>query len=184
MTEDLLVRRYRPGDRDAVWALHDRAFRASLPDFDPEMDRHLRAVERTVLDAGGEFLVGTLPVPPADPTGYGGDGERVVAAGGYVPVGTAAEALADPPVPADAETVELRSLQVDPAHRREGYGRQLVRDLERRARDDGVGWVVLTAAPELSAARALYRSEGYEPVDAGDDLVVFRKRLSAHSGRD
>ena len=131
---DLRVRRYEDHDKEAVWRVHERAFRAALPEFYPAVDRDLRDVPGNYL-AEGEFLVGERA------------GE-VVACGGFRPVGEA--------------TVELKRLRVVPKCWREGYGAALVRELERRARGRGFERAVLDTSEYLDAARALYRSLGYE----------------------
>ncbi len=131
---DLRVRRYEERDKEAVWRVHERAFRAALPEFYPAVDRDLRNVTGTYLE-GGEFLVGERA------------GE-VVACGGFLPV--------------DGATVELKRLRVLPKCWREGYGAALVQELERRARERGFGRAVLNTSEYLEAAQAFYRSLGYE----------------------
>lgn len=173
------VRRYGDSDRNAVWAVHDRAFRASSVEFDPELDRHLRRIPATFPDQGGEFLVGTLAVPPAppDPAGRGAEGERVVAVGGYLPTtADAASVRPSAPVAPDRETAELRSVRVDPAVQGRGYGRRLVRSLEARAREAGFERLVLDTNVALTAARGLYESLGYRAVGR-EDLERFGVEL-------
>lgn len=161
MTDHPPVRlRAYDGERDAVWAVHDRAFCASPVEFDPELDRHLRDIERTFRDPAA-FLVGVVDVPP-DPDGRGPEGERVVAVGGVLPATADAASVRSSPVDADPGTAELRSLRVDPAFQGRGYGRRLVRALERRARAAGFERVVLDTNVRLTAARGLYESLGYE----------------------
>jgi hypothetical protein len=53
MADGLTVRRYQPADENAVWRVHERAFRdASIP-FDPELDRDLRRVPEAYLGRWG-----------------------------------------------------------------------------------------------------------------------------------
>lgn len=152
---DLRVRRYDESDKEAVWRVHERAFRAALPAFYPAVDRDLRDVPGTYL-ADGEFLVGERA------------GE-VVACGGFLPAGDGA--------------VELKRLRVLPKCWRQGYGRALVEALERRAREAGHERVVLDTSEHLQAAQALYRSLGYRQVDTEHhepwdvELQLFEKRL-------
>ncbi|PSQ59478.1 hypothetical protein BRD18_03390 [Halobacteriales archaeon SW_7_71_33] len=164
MTDHPLRVRTYDGERNAVWAVHDRAFRASPVAFDPELDRHLRQVERTFRDPG-TVLVGVVDVPPAspDPDGRGPEGERVVAVGGVLPTtADAASVRPSSPVDRDPGTAEVRSLRVDPAFQGRGYGRRLVRALEDRARAAGFERVVLDTNVRLTGARELYESLGYE----------------------
>lgn len=64
-------------------------------------------------------------------------------------------------------------------------GRRIYDELERRARERGFGTLVLDTMPELTAARRLYESEGFEAVHrepfeqggADFELLFYRKRL-------
>lgn len=181
--DDLRLRRSNgERDRNAVWAVHERAFRAAPIAFDPELDRHLRHPRRTFVAADGDFLVGTLPVPPAspDPDGRGSDDERVVAVGGYLPT-TADASSVRPASPVDPapDTAEVRSVRVDPDFQRRGYGRRLVETLEDRAREAGFERAVLDTNVALTGAQALYESLGYQPVGRepfGDVELVYYER--------
>ncbi len=158
MSKELAVRRYEPPDKNAVWRVHERAFRAMLPRFFPAMDRDLRTIPNVYL-VDGEFLVGEIE-------------DGIVAIGGFRLV--------------DERTVELKRLRVHPDHWRRGYGRALVAALEDRAREQGYERVVLHTSEHLAAAQSLYRSEGYRETsrerhaEADIELVYFEKRL--HNG--
>lgn len=157
MADGLHLRRYRPDDRDAVWAVHERAFRASALPFVEEapIDRDLRHVESAYLESGGEFLVGEI------------DGE-MVAVGGFVPLGDG--------------TVEIKRMRVDPDHQRNGYGAAVLAALEDAARREGYERAVLETHELLAAAQALYKSRGYRETGResgrdGYDRVRYEKRL-------
>jgi ribosomal protein S18 acetylase RimI-like enzyme len=179
---ELTFRRYAPTDKNAVWSVHERAFRAAPVEHYPELNRKLRHVSRTFLDDGGDFLVGTLEVPPADPGEYGPDDERITAMGGYLP-STADVATVRPssPVEADERTIEVKSVRVDPAFQRRGFARALVSELESRARAAGFERAVLDTGADMVAAQSLYESLGYDR--AGEEsyrqfeLVYFEKEL-------
>lgn len=184
MPDELTLRRYEPRDADPVWRVHEAALRASPIPFvdDAPADEPLRDVEAHYLEAGGEFLVGTV------------DGE-VVAVGGFVPAsddtaGTGAPdaaagvARADAVPDRDVEPVaELRHVRVHPEYQRRGYGSELVAALERRARVAGFAAVELETVEHLEAAVALYRDAGYEVVErgehpeTGDELFRLRREL-------
>lgn len=165
MSEDHRVRRYRPTDRNEVWYVHDRAFRLADLEFYPALNRHLRHVDERFLDAGGEFLVAAVDAPPAEPTGYGADGERVVGIGGFLPsTSDSASIRPKSPVEADPGTVEMRSLRVDPAFQRQGVARSLMTELHRRAREAGFSRAVLDTGEQMAPAQRLYESLGYEQV--------------------
>jgi ribosomal protein S18 acetylase RimI-like enzyme len=151
---ELAIRRYEPRDKNAVWRVHERTFRATLPRFLPAVDRDLWNVPNAYLGAG-EFLVGEV------------DG-RIVAVVGFRHK--------------DERTVELKRLQVRPDAWRRGYGRRVVTALEERARDRGYERAVLRASEHLEAAQSLYRSEDYRETKrerhpaADTELVYFEKR--------
>lgn len=191
MTDEFSIRRYRPPDENAVWAVHDRAFRASPVDFLPELNRYLRRIPDFFLDPGGEFLVATVPADPAtpsdggtdaDPPAYGPDDERVVGMGGLLPsTAEGSSVRSTAPVDPDGDTAEIRSVRVDPDHQRRGIGRGIVRELEGRAREAGFERTVLDTNVDLASARALYRSLGYERAGTesieGFELVYFERDL-------
>lgn len=71
--------------------------------------------------------------------------------------------------------VEIKRMFVREAHRRKGYARQLLTELESRARSRGFRRVVLETGLRQPEALALYPSAGYEPIPAfghyaGDEL--------------
>lgn len=187
---DVAIRRYEPPDRNAVWEVHDRAFRASPVEQYPELNRHLRHVPERYLDPGGEFLVATVPVPPADPArgrdgdplGYGRDGQRVVGIGAFLP-STAEESSvrSTAPVDPDRRTVEVRSVRVDPDFQRRGIARKLMGELEARAVDREYERAVLDTGADLRAAQRLYESLGYEPAGResieGFELIYYEKAI-------
>lgn len=156
--EALTVRRYRPADVAAVWAVHERALRASGLEFveDAPVDADLTAIRARYLDRDGEFLVGL-----AD--------DRIVAIGGFRP--------------RDDETVEIRRMRVHPDHQRRGFGRRLLTALEGRARDRGFRSAVLETNERLHAAMAFYEARGDDEAGrethpaTGDTFVTSRKVL-------
>ncbi len=61
----------------------------------------------------------------------------------------------------DASTAELKRIWTSSAHRGRGYGKLVVAELERIARDRGYSRVYLTTGPRQPEAVALYLSTGY-----------------------
>jgi len=111
---------------------------AELSDLYPEPGaNHFQLDPREVADGRGTFLV--------------------VYRGG-TPVGCGALRLLD------AETAELKRMYVSPLVRRKGLGRRLLDALEAEARALGVGRLVLETGIRQSAALALYRATGFEPI--------------------
>ncbi|WP_254537515.1 GNAT family N-acetyltransferase [Halomarina litorea] len=155
MFPEFHVRRYRPTDAGAVWAVHEAAVRDALPAFDPVADADLHHVEETYFPEG-EFLVGEVPAglwtargpSPSDQQGS----TRIVATGGVLPVG--------------GWTAELTGLRVDPSYQCRGFGRRLTEALERAARRRGFRRVVIDTSEPL-AARRLCESLDYEEYRQG-----------------
>lgn len=169
---ELAVRRYEPGDRERVRELAREAM-ADTPEFVPGApDPDLADVTGHYLDAGGEFLVGTV------------DGAGIVAMGAYGDLDDWKEPALDGPARPVREVTRMR---VDPGWQRCGFGRTLYRELERRARNAGVGEFVLDTGAENDRARGFYEAMGFDRVmtktiDFGVvflELALYRKFLEA-----
>lgn len=130
-----LIRRFRPGDADGVWALHVRAIADSGGEAPDAFFSALRAVESVFLAAGGEFLVAVA------------DGGRIIGMGGFVPI--------------SAERAELKGMRVHPEHRRRGIATRILSRLERAAGRSGYTVLQLETALNQHAARRLYEARGY-----------------------
>ncbi|MFW6017572.1 MAG: GNAT family N-acetyltransferase [Halapricum sp.] len=151
---DATIRRFEPGDSDAVLALNERAMAAEgtdpadVPDIDD-----LHRIEAEYLDSGGEFLVARL------------DG-RLVGMGGLT---------------VDGEVAELFRMRVDPAHQRSGIGSRLLARLEDAARERDATRLLAETAARQRAAIAFYPVHGFEERGRrsfGDyELIHFEKRL-------
>jgi GNAT superfamily N-acetyltransferase len=171
------LRRYEETDADAVWRLHERALAdAGTDPGDVPGTEDLRDVEASYLEAGGEFLVGVLPEAEAAPAaGRVADG-ALVAMGGFLPseAGHADERTVE-------GAAELHRMRVAPAHQRQGYGRQLLAALERRAREAGFDRLLATTATRQRASTRFYPAEGYTETGRsthGDyELIHFEKEL-------
>ena len=66
----------------------------------------------------------------------------------------------------EEDEVELARLIVDPAQRRQGWGRALVAQLVAAAQATGLSGCLLRVVPDNVAATGLYRSTGFAEVDA------------------
>jgi GNAT superfamily N-acetyltransferase len=103
-------------------------------------------------------------------------GALLIARLGTRPVGCGALKL-HPGAPA-----ELKRMWVAPEARGLGLGRRLLQELERQAREMGVGMLRLETNNALSEAIALYRGSGYREVAAFNDEPYahywFEKSLS------
>ena len=181
----LELRRYDPRDADAVAELDDWAMRAAGTDpADIPGHGDTEHVGSTYLDAGGEFLVGTLdPAAPAgfdtadhDPATFETFDGPVVVMGGFLPNEAGYD---DERTVADA--AELHRMRVAPPCQGRGYGTDLLRALEERVAAAGFSRVLATTAQRQARALALYSGAGYERVDRSRygeyELVHFEKQL-------
>jgi GNAT superfamily N-acetyltransferase len=74
-----------------------------------------------------------------------------------------------PDSPDGSVRYEVKHLWLRPEARGLGGGRQLLQELERRAVAFGAQELVLDTNASLEAAGGLYRSSGYEPIEAYND---------------
>jgi len=171
------IRAYDGRDADAVWRLHELAFRdlETDPDDIPGTE-DLRDVESAYVESGGAFLVGAIPAAAAGPDVPRIHDGALVAMGGFLPGEAGHE---------DERTVpgaaELHRMRVAPSCRRRGYGRQLLRALEDAAAEAGYDPVLATTARRQAAAVEFYAGEGYtvigESMEGEYELVHFEKAL-------
>jgi len=158
---DLVIRRYRDADHDAVWHVHNAALNAvDAHGGNGPWDDDLHAIPTVYLEAGGEFLVGEL------------DG-RVVAMGALARL--------------DDETVEVTRMRVHPDLWRRGFGRAILERLEARAAELGYRHLRLETTAGQTAAQALYRAHGYRETGRYRwrrfEVLVFDKRVESHKSR-
>ncbi len=140
-TQAIAIRRYRPGDREAVRNLHDVA----LNDVGAHLgtgpwDADLDAVESVYLEDGGEFLVGVL-------------GGEVVGMG----------ALRRDP---DGRAWITR-MRVSPRLQGQGIGQSFLDRLHRRAEELGYTTLHLDTTVGQVAAQRLYEKNGYRETGWG-----------------
>lgn len=143
----LSLRRYRPADRERVLELHEAAMRDVGAYVEGVSEPDLEDILSSYLDAGGEFLVGTID-------------DEIVAMGAFRP----AEGYITEFLDGLSNPAEIKRMRVDPDHQRQGYGRQVYAELERRARKGGFDELVLDTMPVQTAAQAFYESAGFEQV--------------------
>ncbi len=112
------------------------------------------------------------------------DAHVLVAFAGLRLVGSVTLAESGTPFAEIAEPgeIEVRMLGVDPAARRLGIADRLMDAAEQCARDRSLSAVVLSTAPHMTAAHALYDRRGYLPQPhrdwhVDDDLLLLVYRL-------
>lgn len=126
---------------------------------------------RALIESLNAELTGAYPEPGAthfglDPADVSdGRGAFLVIYQEGNPVGCGAVRLLDP------ETGELKRMYVSPAVRGRGLGRCLVAALETEARALGVRRLVLETGIRQSAALALYRATGFQPIPLYGEYV-------------
>jgi len=130
------VRRYRPTDAAAVWAVHVRDLSDALPVFSTSWATDLHDVERHYL-SHGDFLVA--------------ENDVVVGTGGFAPDGET--------------TAKLTRLRVHPAWRESGVFDDVVAALETLARERGYERAVLDSNGHLARRNRTLEARGYELVD-------------------
>ncbi len=132
---ELVLRRYREADRDAVWELHNLALHeVGAHGGQGGWDDDLHEIQTEYLDAGGEFLVGQCE-------------GRIVAMGALL---------------GESEDVAwIKRMRVHPDFQRRGFGRCVLRALIDRARVDGYATLKLDTTTLQTAAHRLYESEGF-----------------------
>jgi len=75
----------------------------------------------------------------------------------------------------DAETGELKRMYLSPTVRGKGLGRRLVAGLEAEARALGAKRLVLETGTRQTAALALYRATGFQPIPLYGEYLVSPK---------
>jgi len=89
----------------------------------------------------------------------------------------------------DADTAELKRMYVSPAVRGKGLGRRLVAALEAEARALGARRLILETGIRQTAALALYRATGFQPIPlfgeylrSPETSVCLGRELSGNTG--
>lgn len=140
---DPVPRPIRPGEEALVHALIDRCYREHglVLDLADECEHHLLDPTSSFRAAGGEFWV------VADDTG-------AIRATAALSLHRASQG---PPV------AELKSMYVDPAWRRRGWGRRLTNHVMAAARTAGCVRMELWSDTRFTAAHAMYAALGFVP---------------------
>ena len=140
-TPAIAIRRYEPGDQEAVWNLHNDALHevgAHLGSGDWYDDLH--SIESVYLEDGGEFLVG-------------------VQDGHIVAMGALWRSAGD--------RAGITRMRVAPGLQGRGIGQTLLDALHRRAAELGYATLHLDTSVHQTAARRLYEKNGYREVGRG-----------------
>ncbi|MBX8637253.1 MAG: GNAT family N-acetyltransferase [Thermoplasmata archaeon] len=149
------IRRYRQTDFDAVWDLHNEALLSIGAHLgNGPWDEDLRNIEKTYLETGGEFLVGTV-------------GNEIVAMGALKKI--------------CENAAEIKRMRVKPAFQGRSFGREMLMELESVASQRGCCRTLLDTSTLQTAAISLYRKHGYKELGRGKirdlDIIYFEKHL-------
>lgn len=106
-----------------------------------------------------------------------GNGHYLVAWENRLPVGYVLLHFRHPPHHRSYEhypdCAYVEALDVSPKHRRQGFGVELMREAEARARSHGASLIGLSVGVENAPARALYEKLGYQPTEVPDYFVSW-----------
>jgi len=131
----LVIRRYRPSDKEEVFQLHVRALKnEDAHIYTGEWEKDFEDVEGVYVNNRGEFLVGTID-------------NKIIAMGGLRKM--------------TEDIVELRRMRVDPAFQRKGYGQMILDALEKRAKELGYKVIQLNTSLKQIPAQKIYEKNGY-----------------------
>ena len=149
----LVIRRYRDEDHDAVWWLHNNALRrVGAHGGNGPWDDDLHDIGRIYFPAG-DFLVGEL-------------NGQIVAIGAIKRESQGCAAV--------------KRMRVHPNHQRHGFGQQILDALQDRARDLGYTKLVLDTTVQQIAAQRLYEKNGFVRMGRGmfgRFPVIFYEKL-------
>jgi ribosomal protein S18 acetylase RimI-like enzyme len=149
--DDDVMRDFTPGDQTAVRELVLGGMRERWGDaYDPSANPDLDDISASYINWGAEVVVVDI------------EGE-IVATGTLLPERN--------------RRGRIVRMSVDGAHRRTGFGRQVVEELVRRARRRGMFEVVVLTDTPWTSAIALYRSLGFDYVSQDDTDTRFALRL-------
>lgn len=131
----LVIRQYRPSDKEEVFQLHVRALKnedAYL--YTGKWEKDFEDIEGIYLNNRGEFLVGAID-------------NKIVAMGGLRKMTN--------------DIVELRRMRVDPVFQRKGYGQMILDVLEKKALELEYKIIELNTSLKQLPAQKFYEKNGY-----------------------
>ena len=145
------IRRYRSGDRDEILKLHHRTLvRAGTYGWHLGLDPDLGEVKDIYTKKGGEFLVGTFR-------------NKLIATGGLKKI--------------SKKSARIVKMRVSPGLQGRGFGRRILRILERRARKLHYQRLEL----DTLAAKGFYERNGYKEYKRkkifGRECIFLEKML-------
>lgn len=150
-----LIRRYNASDQGAVIRLHIEGltqFSASIGN--PKLDLDIHNIEQHYLMDGGDFIVLESQNVVI---GMGGLRKR------------------------NKETAEIKRIRIDITHQRKGYGRIILEELGRIAKEKGIKRLVLDTTANQVPAQKLFSSCGYVETSrrliSGMEIIYYEKNI-------
>lgn len=83
----------------------------------------------------------------------------------------------------DPQVAWLGILAVDPEFQGRGIGKELIRDLERNAAEQGYSRIEMSVKPANTGAQKFYEREGYARIDRPGDVFTYGKPLEPKNAR-
>ena len=151
----LHLRQYREEDHDDVWNLHNIALNEiGAHAGNGPWDDDLHKIEEVYIRHGGEFLIGII-------------NNEIVAMGALKRI--------------DNHCAQITRMRVKPEYYRQGYGRTILIELERRAKELGFSLLHIDTTVQQNPAQKLYEKHGYTEVRRGIiegfDCIFYEKRI-------
>jgi len=142
---NFIVRKYNSSDKEAVKEIYRLASICSEIGYrSGPWEEDFENIERTYFD-GGEFLVGLID-------------QNIVAMGGY-------RKITD-------KMGHIRRMRVHPDYRRRGFARQILQQLEKEAKRNGLDELRLRTSKQQVMAQNFYEKNGYKKMKTKKSFYI------------
>lgn len=155
---NFLIRQYKSSDKEKVKELY------RLASIDSEIgyrsgpwEKDFEDIERSYFN-GGEFLVGLMD-------------NKIVAVGGYMKISD--------------KIGHVRRMRTHPEHRRKGFAQQILKELEKKAKENKLDELRLRTSTQQKMAQSFYEKNGYKKMktekefytEGPFEVIWYRKKL-------
>ena len=154
----LITRRYLPSDKEKVKDLDKLAsIHSEIGYRNGPWEQDFEDIESSYFN-GGDFLVGLL-------------NNEIVTIGGY-------RKISD-------KIGHIRRMRVHPEHRRKGFAQQILKVLEKTAKENGLDELRLRTSKQQKMAQSFYEKNGYKKMktekefytEGPYEVIWYRKQL-------
>ena len=143
--DDFTVRRYKSSDKEKVKKLYElSSVHSEIGYRSGPWEQDFEDIENTYFN-GGEFLVGLV-------------NEEIVAIGGY-------RKISD-------KIGHVRRMRVHPDYRRKGYAQQILKQLEKEAKRNGLKELRLRTSKQQEMAQSFYDKNGFKKMRAEKEFYT------------